>query len=980
MEKNSVPNKVRQVDSKPDTHLALLKLDDRFVKTASFYSIQKLFCTMTETGLGSEEMLVPPRQISRSTDTSGGAWLHTRFCKQNDRKGSYPQRRRSNGEVNVQMNHDDNDEITIFKKRRLFPITRSTGSIYPVVEIDRELRHAYSEPTIHNQRGWPTGPAGAENPLWKSPEWIEKSGSLRKESRSTSGHTVHIHSRRTSSSRSSAPSESFPPRTAGQSSSKLGFAEQAPSHRHCEACKLGQHRLLPGSVSASQTIEAGSNIKLDSGGKNHQTVRPTCCQPFDQNGSLARGSKTHSEKQNGGVTKNHEPVRDEMNGHINTHKSFAPHTLRSRGPGRTEELSRDTSISDFDEKSLECVPVVAPPGEVARRSGYGSHMKPNSSSSAQNSFLGSMETKKVKNIGQSRKRMSSFGCAVQDKRNGPIKTQTSNPSRIPVRKQSQSSASSLSTDVSPKSQMRGEGASSADPAVQHVDIENHPIPMKKDGKLELYFANDIASGVYLIEIVASVCLSAPDFRGWRDFLIPGLLPSWDIDIPILVNFRVQSNPLLSPTEPGRSPFTKNPDCSWIAEAQFNSNFLFNVGIFTPTQIAGKIRLGSIVILQLRLKIPVYDLDYWNSSTFLRTFSGWSEGRGLQMKHHASLSMISPALDICAERVKYSFLIKNGFHDAAEYTLNLGECLIQAGDIDWQDTLSEHHGEVTVIRHVEDLGKPLEIFFTLSYPKKDQLTIRLPTLSPKTGNVMSERVLLVKPSPPLVFEYPERDSFSTWRRGDYSDEQPQGERFDRQNLPRLFPEGLKDDLVIKVSELAPVHFRALQCQGNPLISEPLSNIIWNLKINIDKVFGGGLECLMKFDIQVGYSDQMLTIDPHDWTPDLFIIKRRLATQAVGEWRKDRHGNLVLFRLPDMAVGDTIEIALRWYKLIVRERLRSDDHEQSAIQHSLPKIMSKSILGGSLRCNVDSGLQQPWHPNLQQGLLTLFQRSTFQVMAN
>ena len=318
-------------------------------------------------------------------------------------------------------------------------------------------------------------------------------------------------------------------------------------------------------------------------------------------------------------------------------------------------------------------------------------------------------------------------------------------------------------------------------------------------------------------------------------------------------------------------------------------------------------------------------------------------------------MIGLAHDIFAERVKYSLLIKNGFCNAGEYTVNRGECLVEVGNIDWQDTSMQHHGELTVIRHLEDLCKPLKISFRLTYPKRDQLTIRLPTLSPTTGNVESERVMLLKSLAPLIFEYPESDSISTWKRVENSEEQPQADCFERQLLPRLFPEGLKDDLVMRVDVLAPVCFRALQCEGNPLISEDPTNLVWNLKINIDKIFGGGLECLMEFDVQASSNDQILTVSPHDWTPDLFVIQRRLATPAAGEWRKDRHGNLTLFRLPEIAVGQTIEIALRWYKMIVRGRLKSDDQEPSAVQHWLPKIIGKSILGGSLQCNVDSGLE-------------------------
>lgn len=920
---------------------------------------------MTGTVPIGEEVLITPRQDSRSTDASGGTRPGTRFGKESVHKCGCPQRRQSKEEDCVQANHDVDDRLPKFRKRRLFPITRSNASKpkHPVAEREYELDLGFSEPTMLDNRSWPVAPAGAENSPWKSREWIEKSGSLGKESRSTSGHTVHIHSRRTSSSRSSAPLESFPPISAWQLSSTSELADQAVPHRHCEACKLGGRRTLSGSPSDVQTaVEEGSNRKLDSADRSNQIAHQTCCQPYGQNESSAKRLKIQLGKQNTGVRKIHEPVRDEIDGHMNACKSFALQKVRSIRPGRTEQVSRDRATQGCNENISDCVPVAAPRHEVPRRIGYEYHMNPSSSSGAQNSCLGSMEDKKVKDIRQSHTRIPSFGCALQDKGNTQANSRTSNSPRIQVQKQRHTSFGSLSTDISPTIQVPGERASSAGPTGHIANLESDPIPINRDSKLDLYFADDIASGVYLIEIEASVSLSVPDASGWRTFVIPGLLSSQSIDTPVLVNFRVQSVPPTSPTQSGKPPFLENPDCSWTAEAQFSSDRLLDVGIYTPTQISGKLWLNSVLSLKLRLKIPVYELDYWDSSTSLRTFPRWSEGRGLQIEHYATLNTVGLAQDIFAERVKYSFLTKNGFRNAAECIINRGECQIELGNIDWQDTSPEHHGEVTVIRPFEDLGKPLEISFTLSYPRKDQLTIRLPTLSPKMGNVMSERVMVVKPLSPLVFEYPESDSFSTWRRTDRSDEKPQRDCFDRQHLPRLFPEGLKDDLVIRVNELAPVCFRALQCEGNPLISEDPSNLVWNLKVNIDKVFGGGLECLMKFDIQAGSNDRALTISPHDWTPDLFVIKQRLATQVVGEWRKERNGNLSLFRLPEMTIGQTIDIVLRWYKLVVRERLRSGDLEQSAVQHLLPKIIGKSILGGSLRCSVDSGLQPIMLPNL------------------
>lgn len=946
---------MRQIDSKPATRLVLLSLDEEFVKTGRFNSIQKL-SPMAGTVPMRKEMSVTPRHDPRSLNAGGGTRPDTRW-KENNHPLGHSQRRKTNeGEVS-QTTHDEENGLINVKKRRLFPISRSGASKSAAAKMDNEVDHASSQPTILNRGSWPGAPTEVENPLWRSREWIRNLGSLGKESRSTSGHTVQIHSRKTSSSHSSALAESSSPRTTAQLSSKQGRIDQALSHRHCEACKLGGHRLPSESPPGLQAATEDSYVKVDPGDQSYQSVHQACCQPYEQKGLLPKGLTIQSEKQDESATKLKKPGLDKTDSNLDTCKNWAPYKRKPRELERTKDFSCNTTLLDLKENSSESVATAEQSDEAPRLAGHEHHMKPINSSVDRRSFGGQMESIKLNNVGQSQRRTSSFSLALQDKSCSQMNMRSPNQPGFQVQRQTRRISSSLSSETSldiwvPKE--RADRVFSPSEGPGHVSHESNPSLTEDDGKLVVYFADDVGSGTYLIEIDASVSLSAPDTSGWQDFLIPGLLPLQYTEVPVLIRFHVQSITPLPPTQSGKSQSIGSPDCLWIAEAQFNADRLFDVGISTSTQISGKFRLGTSLILQLRLKIPIYELNHWDSLTSLRTFPRWSERQGLQIEHHASLTMVGSAQEIFAEQVKYSLLVKNGLRNAIEYTLKPGEFLMQLGNIDWQDASTDHYVEVTVTRHLEDMGKPLELSFALCYPKKDQLTIRLPTLSPKTGNVISERVMLLKPPPPLMCEYPESDSFSTWKRVDLPDKQSQSTCFDRHDLPRFFPEGLKDDLVIRIIELAPIGFRALQCEGNPLMSEEPSNLVWNLKIIIDKSFGGGLECHMKLTTQAGSSDQVLTVNPHDWSPDLFVINGQLATQAVGEWRKDRNGNLILFKLPDMTVGQRIEIALRWYKMTVREKLRSDDPKQSKIEYLLPKIIGKSILGGSLRCNVDAGL--------------------------
>ncbi len=852
-------------------------------------------------------------------------------------------------------NHNDGDGFPKFKKRRLFPIFRSASSKDHIMEIYNQVDYALSEPTILHPSHWPVGPARIDDPCWPSREWVRKSESLGKESRSTSGQTVQIHPGTASSSHSSAPSESCFSTTAEHLSNQRELTDQALSHRHCEACKLGGHRLPSGS---GRGLPEGSNVKVDSGDKR-QSARQTDCQPSQQEGWWEEGSTTESEMKNGSATKTNGPGLDKSNYHMDVHKSLAPYKLKlkSRNVHKTRDASGHLAFSNLSNNSSPCDSMTEKCDEVPTRGRSGCHRKLISSSNRRNLFKGSQENHKLKDGQRSHKMDSSFSRALQDMSNNQVNMRSPNERGPELKKKIQGSTSSLSPDISPGLWVRRKEASFTFSPLQgfgHFKPKTDPIPIKDEKRLEILFANDIASGTYLIEIEAAVSLSTPDSNGWRDFSLPGLLPLQHIDVAVPISFRFQSA-LLPPSSQSRTPqCIENPRCSNIPQAQFNARRLFDVGISTPTQISGKFRLTTSPIFQLRLKTPVYDLDHWNGSTSVRSFPRWSQEHGLRIEHHASLTMVAAAPDIFADRVRYSFLVKNGFTNAFDFTLNLGECLIEVGNTDWHDASPEHQVKVTVVRFLEDVCKPLELTFSLCYPGKDQVTVRLPTLSPNRGNLMSERIVLAKPPTGLILEYPESDAFSTWTRTHFPDDQSQATCFDRIDIPRLFPEGLKDDLVIRIIELVPVCFRALQREGNPLVPEETSNLVWNLKMSIDNIFDGGLECHMSFDIQAGRSDPVLTVNPHGWTPDLFIIDGQVATVAAGEWRKDRNGNLALLKLPNMTVGQTIRIALRWYRMIVREKKRPEDLGQSKIEYTFPEVLDKSVLGGSLRCNVDCGL--------------------------
>ena len=183
------------------------------------------------------------------------------------------------------------------------------------------------------------------------------------------------------------------------------------------------------------------------------------------------------------------------------------------------------------------------------------------------------------------------------------------------------------------------------------------------------------------------------------------------------------------------------------------------------------------------------------------------------------------------------------------------------------------------------------------------------------------------------------------------------RFDRVELPQLFPEGLKDDVIIRISELCPIQFSALETSEDSLVSMETFSAIWNMDIQIDRVCGQYLVCRMSLLVAVSNdSERLLTFDAHNWVPELSFIDGRLATQRAGEWRKAEDGYLTLSKSPAMITGQIVRVEMRWKELIITSELKGVGVAMSNVEYHLPTIIGKSVLGGSLTCNDDNGMHQ------------------------
>ncbi len=341
-----------------------------------------------------------------------------------------------------------------------------------------------------------------------------------------------------------------------------------------------------------------------------------------------------------------------------------------------------------------------------------------------------------------------------------------------------------------------------------------------------------------------------------------------------------------------------------------------------------------------VKATIHEIDSWESSVKLCTnFLNHNDGK-IQINHHARMTVSVPKLCIAAERTKLSIIVSNGIQGKHEMVLGSGQCsLFFQEDLSSADTTSSKEGEIIIVRDTCDLDLPLNLYLALTYHLHDPrlMVALLPTFRPHKGETLCEVVALTHPSPPLAIKPLSRGNFSTWK--EVTRSFAHATYFERVNMPRLYPEGFKDDIRIKIWTPSPVFFNCLD-------SLQPCDLVWNFDMTVDKVIGGTIECDMSFSFQVGEADRLVSIDPHGWAPKYFVINGRLATEQAGEWRENEKGLLTLFRRSGMVRGP-IQLETHWQE----PSDSASSNGGNTLDLPLPRVTDLKVVGGGLTCRLD-----------------------------
>ncbi len=473
-------------------------------------------------------------------------------------------------------------------------------------------------------------------------------------------------------------------------------------------------------------------------------------------------------------------------------------------------------------------------------------------------------------------------------------------------------------------------------------VSTEPYWAKDDGMIYLAFPHEVTAGIYQVELEANLKLSRPYRCGWQSFKVSGL-PSNE-GKENTGGFELIVKPKL--------------DGSGFPELEFDTGHLLDARTLGSRELIARFRLLDPLLLYLRSKERIRDINNWNTAVTLYTVPAWSMDEGTQMKHHASLTFEVPDRDLFAENVRFSIIVKYGPREGRSYILGTYEDSVSLANdegLEYNQGPNASEAEITITRSMRNLEKPIDLYFVLNYPDSEYVTLSLPTFRPNSGKALSERIMLLKASPPLFLDLLARGHLSTWK----MTEQYNGEEtwmcLDRVDTPPLFPDGLKDDAMIRIRKLCPVHYEALETCDDPLLPEHPSNLVRDIDIRLEKVFGEELECRMSLGIQVGSSCRLLTVDDHDWIPSFFTIDGQLATEKSGEWRENEEGYKTLFKSSTMTSGQIVRLEMHWKELVISDEFKGDGVDKAKIEYKLPSILGKLILGGTLVCRIDEGTQ-------------------------
>jgi len=522
-------------------------------------------------------------------------------------------------------------------------------------------------------------------------------------------------------------------------------------------------------------------------------------------------------------------------------------------------------------------------------------------------------------------------------------------------------SASPSPPVSPRQWLRHRSASAQHfkyfPPTSRGTIRA-PTWVIEDGKLCIIFPEDVRPGTFEIDIQAKIRLSPPISPYRHSFSIPGLMRGTQNRIPT-GNF---------------SFFIERPE--WIPgspQLRLATENLMDWRVKESSHAIGRFHLDASPTLLVRLKAPVFHVLDFSAAVEMCTSVVSMTERKLGLSYRVKIVSEISDTDIFADRVDLFLVVRNGLLESVEYQTQTGTCTTLHESILGPTGKKENEALLKITRDLKDLRADIDISFTVPY-RIDSGIIPYPTVRPLFGDVVSETIIITCPRLPLILEHVPQVQSSSWEALHYNERNHAMIRLDRVQKPKCFPEGLRDDPFIRVSELDRVSFRGLKGMDAGLKAEQPIHVARDLHFALHDIPGGQINCRISVDVEIGQNDKILVIDPQGWNPCYSLIDGQLATELCGQWRKTKDNFLALFREDLMSPGKIVHIVFQFQRHVIpeaSEKISGIDAPpfgltSDGVRLALPKIIGKTSLGTIIKSDLEHCtfcMQQTTHVLLQ-----------------
>ena len=464
-------------------------------------------------------------------------------------------------------------------------------------------------------------------------------------------------------------------------------------------------------------------------------------------------------------------------------------------------------------------------------------------------------------------------------------------------------------------------------------VVRSPSTMVFNGRLYVCFPNNRTPCTFSIKLEMQILLSSSNDCGWQHLRIPGLPRHRDSDVAGTMDF------------------------SFPVGVEFDSTGLLAFSISGQGRLRASFSLQEEFSLHLRPKAELRHLERWDSNVQIYSTPSYTRRLGIKIEHNITFSLRNFGDHHLARRLSFSLLLQNGSQHDCVHKLESGESIIRLKDRRVSITEDPCTARIHVECNAKDLTNRFTLRFKCYYPQGTTSTLPTPILLPQVGSVLSEKIWVAKPAMPLQMRAPALNFPSTWAMKEKIVGGREHYCFERMPVPFHFPEALVNTAASKLptivlSELHPVNFCGIGSRNPALLetSHPY-DLIPSLHLAVDVYSEKHVECELKFSLEVGVKQTLVTIDAGAWEAKYASINSRTCARGSGHWWEE-HFLRHLHKEPWMKSGDRLDVTICFCLRSPPGDLARGKRDGMKIRCELPRIVDKTLLGAVLTCS-DAG---------------------------